>query len=114
MKAIPRVASSVNPIIRIVHLKLKKQEDQKIFNTNYRDPYPTSSMSLLAMMGRMVPPIEDPTATKPIAIPSFFLNQCETTADNAPKSPYDASISVNKANFGTTHPTTQSDSKTLT
>lgn len=47
--------------------------------------HPTSLISILAAIGKTVPPTLEPVAVKPSAIPRLFLNQCEMTLNAGAK-----------------------------
>jgi len=56
--------------------------------------HPTTGIKFFAAIGTTVPPIEDPTATNPIANPRLSLNQCAITAVVGPKIPPQANYDI--------------------
>ena len=47
--------------------------------------YPILNTRLRKTIGKTVPPIDEPHATYPRAVPLLFLNQCDTAARVGPK-----------------------------
>lgn len=78
--AITRLTRRKRASIRIVHGKLGVKWAFDNRSCQKLETHPTSGISFRAAMGRTVPPIDEPTATKPIARPRRRLNQCAMTA----------------------------------
>jgi hypothetical protein len=83
--ATPSTINSREPNMRIVQAKLVGIEE-KIKSTS-GTTYPKCGRRFRAVTGRIVPPIEAPAATKPMAKPRRLLNQWATTAGVGEKTP---------------------------
>lgn len=80
-------ARRMKPIMRIVHGKLYRKCEPGSW---YKDrdmgvTYPTCWMRLRTAMGKMVPPMLEPKAIRPSAIPFLLENQCGMTPSVGPK-----------------------------
>ena len=77
--AIVSIKSSIKAITRIVHLKLGKLVNNVVL-LQHIPTYPMMSIKLLAAIGMIDPPSDDPVDIIPKANALLVLNHCEATA----------------------------------
>lgn len=60
-------------------VKFAKMSNANIRKAQVRiaQPKPTCGINLMTIMGRIMPPIDDPAATRPIAAPRFAKNHVD-------------------------------------